>query len=784
MRCFTQRMKLAVCIFRYISLCAFVLLISALLPVKAQWKAAKLPFGYDNGYYLDVYFLPTNPQYGWVSGMEGKVLRTSDGGATWIGSVVPTSGNMLESIQFVTTRIGYTSGPTGIWKSIDGGVTWSEITPNTSVGFSFWGCYFVNQQVGVFLGGVCGGPQYFFRTTDGGGSWNVFIGNQQNTKLSDAILESATGRGYASSSGLIWQTNDGGISWSFLSNTGTFVWQEEITHLGNSILVPASGIDCDGQSRNVGEMRFSTDEGKSWRNVQTGRSMFGAFLNSSTSGWGVGDAATVVHTIDAGRTWQLVNCGIPDGKNIDDIWFINDTTGWCVGEGVYQYMPEKGMPVRIQASKKRICAGDSIQLTASDGFDRYLWSNGKTDKKITVSVAGAYRVSAYIDAICYVATDSISIETLPAPAPILQINRAAPGLCKPGDSIIISAQKGFASYRWNTGETTLEITVKSPGLYSVTVIDSNGCVGISQPIAINKSDPFKPQIKTNRKATFCKGDSVMLYVLGSYHSYLWNTGETSTSITVNKSGNYRVTVVDSNGCDGTSDSVEVNVLDIQNRLEFSNIISGVSEFSFDSTALGKLSCKHILLRNRDSLQAVVIEQPMLLHNILFSLRQSELPLAIPPLGEASLTICYAAVDSGLVRDTLIISDTCSPNFLPLRGYGLPLPINGNSHCNIPLKGDVFALGDNFRITGILTNYSFNSFLILYSYQGEKSNFRSARLVSLLGNEVGKISWKIDEVTIEQETGEINIDSQGLFPGAYILFVTIGDKSVAMPLFIE
>ncbi len=305
----------------------------------AQWRAAKLPAGYESGYYLDVFFLPVNPQFGWISGMQGRLLRTTDAGATWFGTVVPTGGDMLESVQFVTQTTGYTSGPSGIWKSTNGGITWSDITPPITAAVSFWGCFFANQQVGLLMAGVCGGPQYFCRTTDGGATWNYFTGNEPDTKLSDAILDSPDGVGYASSSGLVWRTDDGGKTWDVLSQTGTHVWQEEITNLGSSILVPASGQDCDGNSRNVGEMRFSTDEGRTWNRAQTQHSMFGAFLSSPVSGWGAGDGSMVIHTVDAGKTWQLVNCGLPSGINIDDIWFVNDTVGWCAGEATPSCVP-------------------------------------------------------------------------------------------------------------------------------------------------------------------------------------------------------------------------------------------------------------------------------------------------------------------------------------------------------------------------------------------------------------------------------------------------------------
>ncbi len=44
-----------------------------------------------------------------------------------------------------------------------------------------------------------------------------------------------------------------------------------------------------------------------------------------------------------------------------------------------------------------------------------------------------------------------------------------------GQQITLDAGDEFSSYHWSTGQTTDEIDVNSEGLYSVTVVDSNGC---------------------------------------------------------------------------------------------------------------------------------------------------------------------------------------------------------------------------------------------------------------------------------------------------------------------
>lgn len=298
------------------------------------WKNVNLPTGYANNYWLDIFFLPGNTQLGWACGFNASVVRTTDGGNTWSGVKVNQFQNpMLESIHFVSPQIGFTSGPQGIWKSTDGGASWFSIAPPNTQG-SLWGCYFKDQNLGLVVGGGCGGPQLYYRTTDGGINWTLFQGSEPQSGMCDLILDQASDTGYASSSGLIWQSTNAGQTWSVFSRANTInAWQEEISWLGDSFLVPWSGNACQGGGGGGG-MCFTTNKGQSWNRVPTPDNMFGTFLTSATTGWACGYDRSVYYTSDAGKTWEYRNCGTTG--SLDDITMFSDTSGWVVGEGIYK----------------------------------------------------------------------------------------------------------------------------------------------------------------------------------------------------------------------------------------------------------------------------------------------------------------------------------------------------------------------------------------------------------------------------------------------------------------
>ncbi|MBL0342010.1 MAG: T9SS type A sorting domain-containing protein [Bacteroidetes bacterium] len=110
----------------------------------------------------------------------------------------------------------------------------------------------------------------------------------------------------------------------------------------------------------------------------------------------------------------------------------------------------------------------------------------------------------------------------------------------------------YSSYLWNTGATTQTISVNTAGTFTVTVTNGNGCTGTSASVTTTLNPLLTPTISGT--LAFCAGGSTTLNA-GSYSSYLWNTGATTQTISVNTAGTFTVTVTNGNGCTGTSASV-------------------------------------------------------------------------------------------------------------------------------------------------------------------------------------------------------------------------------------
>ena len=131
--------------------------------------------------------------------------------------------------------------------------------------------------------------------------------------------------------------------------------------------------------------------------------------------------------------------------------------------------------------------------------------------------------------------------------------------CAGGSVTLDAGSYPGASFLWSNGATTQTTTITTSGTYSVSVTKSNGCVATSNSIAVNVlSNPAVPVITPNGLTTFCNGGSVDL-ASSVTSNILWSNNSTSSTITVNSSGTYDVTVTDANGCSSTSASTTVTV---------------------------------------------------------------------------------------------------------------------------------------------------------------------------------------------------------------------------------
>ena len=202
----------------------------------------------------------------------------------------------------------------------------------------------------------------------------------------------------------------------------------------------------------------------------------------------------------------------------------------------------------------------AIDITVNGGTPTitYAWSNTATTEDLTGIAAGNYAVTITDGNGC---TASVSA-TITEPSGLVLNATPVNVTCNGGanGAVDITVQGGISpySFNWSNTATTEDINGLSGGTYSVTVTDANGCT-ITSSYTITEPSALVVSVTGNNVT--CAGaanGSASVSASGgtSPYTYLWNTFQTTQTISGISGGTYFAIVTDANGC-SKSDSVVI-----------------------------------------------------------------------------------------------------------------------------------------------------------------------------------------------------------------------------------
>lgn len=191
--------------------------------------------------------------------------------------------------------------------------------------------YFIDQDHG-FLGGSYSEEGHLMGTVDGGNNWTYEFGWVFLYPISITFSDQNNGW-LLCSDNAVWHTSDGGFnleSWE-LMETQDF-WGAESIYFTDSL----NGWICTGHwgwNGDVLEIYSTNDGGLSWNEsyADNGGRLSDIFFINDSTGWTVGDYSNVLYTDDKGDTWQL-NSIYPLGQILRAVQFIDEDNGCIVGE--------------------------------------------------------------------------------------------------------------------------------------------------------------------------------------------------------------------------------------------------------------------------------------------------------------------------------------------------------------------------------------------------------------------------------------------------------------------
>ncbi len=218
-----------------------------------------------------------------------------------------------------------------------------------------------------------------------------------------------------------------------------------------------------------------------------------------------------------------------------------------------------------------ICSNATTIIKANGGFRSYSWPGGGRDSTFTAPGPGTYAVTVTSTQGC-IGSAQIQIKGRTAPAKLITGDTV---ICT-GFSTVLSIVDTFKTYKWSTNETTPKITVKTGGLFTVTITDKADCSFTGQ-LNVTLSAPAPPTIQG--ALFYCAGGSVNLQTQAGFTSYKWSTGATTAVLPVSSPGNYSVTATNNFGC---SNSNSVFVTERANPIPQ---IAGILKFCSNTSTL-------------------------------------------------------------------------------------------------------------------------------------------------------------------------------------------------------
>ncbi|MBE0661640.1 MAG: T9SS type A sorting domain-containing protein [Bacteroidales bacterium] len=357
----------------------------------------------------DIHFF--NANHGIVCGDNGLILKTGNGGDDWITLFSGVSSHLKE-IRFVTDQKGVilTSSTDYLLTTIDGGNTWATPAFNPPLEITQMLSFdFVNETTGYLYGNHSDMMGMIYKTVDGGNTWQLSF--QADAMYTGKIAFSDPQMGmvlYGSHmyESKIYYTLDGGSNWTPATLPEYSMWTDRALFFYDPVTAFAAG--------SKGLIFRTEDHGISWsplyEKVFKGSIVQVQFINESTGyitflNELFGVIFWEIHkTIDGGVTWQAVSSielfefppafHFPDeshgyivsGWSIATLWKTDDggSTWETVGIAdsftpmeVKFFSSQMGFVAGQNKVYKTINAGENWQnvYTGSDNYFRILYQS-------------------------------------------------------------------------------------------------------------------------------------------------------------------------------------------------------------------------------------------------------------------------------------------------------------------------------------------------------------------------------------------------------------------------
>jgi len=281
-----------------------------------------------------------------------EFTKSTDGGETWTPGAINlganTSGLGITSISAISDQIAWISAAPdvsdlgGVWKTTDGGLTWTKQTTalfNNPIDSYTSFVHFWDASNGVTGGDTESGSFEIYTTSDGGTNWNRVIGSNIPASLDGETgyvgVTSVIGNTFwfGTSASRIFKSMDKGLSWTATDSAVSTDFLRDRFTFSDVLKGLLAKYTLDQPT-----ILYSTNDGGSnWIPVISsgtiskdhiayipGTSIAVSSQEKNTSNGGNAGSS---YSLDDGVTWTTIDTGVFHGS----LAFLNDTFGFSAG---------------------------------------------------------------------------------------------------------------------------------------------------------------------------------------------------------------------------------------------------------------------------------------------------------------------------------------------------------------------------------------------------------------------------------------------------------------------
>ncbi|HEX5023976.1 MAG TPA: PKD domain-containing protein, partial [Agriterribacter sp.] len=346
---------------------------------------------------------------------------------------------------------------------------------------------------------------------------------------------------------------------TYLWNTGAITKTISVSTAGTySVTVTNGGCSgTDSKVITVNTPGFAVDLGPDQAMCPGGQIILDAGVTGATYQWGstylpfvyAGETGKTTVALGVGKYWVRVSQG---GCTVTDTIII---TAKPAVEAKFNYtLTGSCSPILasfVDASVE--CSGSIMERTWDFGDSSPILTGNNLTPTHSYAQPGTYHVTLTVKTSAGVVnTYGEDVFVSGTAIPVDLGNDTT--ICAGSTIILDAGTHTGATYDWAPdGATTQTISVNASGTYIVTVT-SGGCKAID---AINVTVAPTLTVDLGKDTTICAGSLLTLDAGNPGATYLWNTGETTRTITANSAQTYIVTVA--NGSCSGSGSIKVDI---------------------------------------------------------------------------------------------------------------------------------------------------------------------------------------------------------------------------------